>query len=132
MRSSVQLSLPPAEVQTVSRARESANPTSGNGISPTAILVQCCEDERGWQEKDAALTQGYEPPYWSRIKSGDRPAQLERLGRLPVNVQKRFVRRYARALGMDVRDESPEQRQRRALADLQVALSNAMKEIVNG
>jgi hypothetical protein len=130
-RSSVQLSLPPTEVQTISRGGE----TAGNSVSPTAILVRACEDEREWAGKEseiAARSQGYEPPYWSRIKSGDRPAQLERIARLPMKVQKRFVRRYARALGMDVRDETPQDRQRRAMAELSCALSNAMREIVNG
>lgn len=126
MPPSVQLHLPPAEVQSVSRHPH----TSGNPISPTAILIQSVEDERGWQEKDGARTQGYEPSYWSRIKSGEKPAQLERIARLPVKVQKRFVRRYARALGMEVRDESPADRQRRALAELQCALANAQRELV--
>ena len=126
MRTSVQLQLPPTEVQSVSRQPH----TQGNGLSPTAILIKAVDDERGWQEKDGARTQGYEPSYWSRIKSGEKPAQLERIARLPLKVQKRFVRRYARALGMDVRDETPADRQRRALAELQCALANAQRELV--
>lgn len=114
------------------RTREIAAPSAGNPLSPTAILVRAVEDERGWQEKDAARSQGYEPSYWSRIKSGEKAAQVERLALLPVKVQKRFVRRYARALGMDVRDESPVDRQRRVFAELQCALANALKEVVNG
>lgn len=129
MPPSVQLNLPPARVNDVSPRGEIAVPASGNTVSPTAILVRACEDERGWQEKDAAIVQGYEPPYWSRIKSGDRPAQLERIARLPIKVQQRFVRRYARALGMDVREESSGDRQLRAIADVQVALATAMREI---
>jgi hypothetical protein len=123
-----QLSLPPMPVNDVSQRRETAAPSAGNSISPTAILVRACEDERGWQEKDAARSQGYEPPYWSRIKTGERPAQLERLALLPAKVQKRFVRRYARALGMEVREESSEDRKLRAMAQAQVALAAAMAE----
>lgn len=130
MPPSVQLQLPPVEVQSVHHARESAAPTAVKEVSPTAILIQAVEDERGWQEKDAARSQGYEPSYWSRIKSGEKPAQVERIARLPVKVQKRFVRRYARALGMEVRDESPADRQRRAMAELQCALANAMREVI--
>lgn len=121
-----QLSLPPVPVQKVSREAEA----TVNEISPTAILIRAVEDERGWQEKDAAYTQGYEPSYWSRIKTGEKAAQVERIARLPVKVQKRFVRRYARALGMEVRDELPADRQRRAFAELQCALANAMKAVI--
>lgn len=102
----------------------------GNGISPTAILVKAVEDEQGWQEKDAARTQGYEPSYWSRIKSGEKAAQLERIALLPTKVQKRFIRRYARALGMEIREELPADRQRRVFAELQCALANALREVV--
>lgn len=132
MAASVQLQLPPTEVTSSSHAREITSPALGMSPSPTAILIRSVEDERGWQDKDGAYAQGYEPNYWSRIKSGEKPAQLERIARLPVRVQKRFVRRFARALGMDVRDETPADRQRRALADLQVALASAMKELING
>jgi hypothetical protein len=125
MGNSIQLQLPPVEVHSVSRQPH----TPVNEVSPTAIFIKAVEDERGWQEKDAARTQGYEPSYWSRIKSGEKPAQLERIARLPVKVQKRFVRRYARALGMEVRDESPADRQRRAFMDLQCALANALREV---
>jgi hypothetical protein len=126
MPGSMQLNVPQPPVNSVSH--EGVAP--GNGISPTAILIRCVEDERGWQEKDRARSQGYTPSYWSRIKSGEKPAQLDRLARLPVKVQKRFVRRYARALGMDVRDETPADRQRRAFAALQCALANAIREVM--
>jgi hypothetical protein len=132
MTNSFQLQLPPTEVQSISRRRESADSPAGTSVSPTAILAQACEDERAWRGKEneiAARTQGYEPNYWSRIKSGEKAAQLERIARLPVKVQKRFVRRYARALGMEVREESPAERQRRALADAQVALAHALREL---
>lgn len=124
-----QLSLPPVEVNSIDPRRESAVPSGGTSVSPTAILVRAVADEQGWQDKDAALSQGYEPNYWSRIKSGEKPAQLERIARLPVKVQKRIVRRWGRALGMDIRDELPGDRQRRVLADLQCALANALREI---
>lgn len=131
MRSSAnhQLTLGPLQVNSPSPSAHGAQ-GEVTGLSPTAILVSAVTDERGWQEKDGAYSQGYEPSYWSRIKSGEKPAQLERLKLLPVKVQKRFVRRYARALGMEVRDEMPADRQRRVFAELQCALANALREVV--
>lgn len=133
MRESLQLQLPPTEVQSLSQGRTIADPSAGKTLSPTAILVKAVSDERTLLngEEDAARTQGYEPSYWSKIKAGDRPAQLERVARLPVGVQKRFVRRYARALGMDVREETPQERQRRALANLAYAIAEAQRELVS-
>lgn len=125
-----QLSLPPVPVESLDRDRETSVPPAVNEVSPTAILIGAVEDERGWQEKDAAYSQGYTPSYWSQIKGGGKAAQVERIARLPVKVQKRFVRRYARALGMEVSEETAAARQKRAFAELQCALANAMKAVI--
>jgi hypothetical protein len=103
MRTTLQLNLPPTLVQSVSPARESAAPAEVPEVSLTRLLAESVE-ETGCSEKDAALSQGYPPNYWSRIKSGEKAAHLEKLSRLPVRVQQEFVRRYARELKMQVRE----------------------------
>ena len=120
-----QLNLPPVPVEEVSHARENTHPSQGEKPSLTALLAECCED-CGMQEKDAALTQGYDPKYWPRIKSGEKAAHLERIARLPVKVQREFVKRYGHALKLRVTDDDA---QRRALADLACAVATAMREV---
>jgi len=103
-----------------------SRPASGEKPSLTRILAESCE-QCGLAEKDAALSQGYDPKYWPRVKSGEKAAHLERLTGLPRRVQREFIRRYARELKMDVRDADS---QKRALADLACAVSNVMREMV--
>src|SRR5688572_28503799 len=109
MPRSLQQPLPPMEVQTLSRTRESAEPHTGTAggkvdsrpreSSLTALLTEAVE-ATGCSEKEAAIAQGYEPTYWSRIKAGEKQAHLERIARLPEPMQREFVTRYARQLKM--------------------------------
>lgn len=52
--------------------------------------------------KVAAGSAGYGPDMWARIMSGERGVLLERLGCLPVAVQKEIVIRWAALLGLQV------------------------------
>jgi hypothetical protein len=122
---SVRLGLDPMEVQTLYRRRETDAPRQGNVLSLTALLAESVAAAR-CSEKEAAIAQGYEPTYWSRIKSGEKAAQLDRVGRLPEPVQREFVRRYASALQMVVRDGD---NRARALAELVEVAARAMREI---
>ena len=115
MSRSVQLNLPPQLVQVSSPTRETAAPSTGHELSLTRLLADCVADS-GCSEKDAALSQGYEPNYWSRIKTGEKAAHLERISRLPEKVQREFVSRWAQQLKMRVIDENSQQRAITALA----------------
>lgn len=125
MPPSVQRPLPPMEVQRLSHTRESAAPAEVQEVSLTRLLAESVE-ETGCTEKDAALSQGYPPNYWSRIKSGEKAAHLDRLTKLPPKVQRAFVAKYARALDLRVSDDNSAAA---AIADLVVVAARALKEI---
>lgn len=107
----------------VSPRRESAAPAQVQELSLTKLLAGAVE-ETGCSEKDAAISQGYAPNYWSRIKAGEKAAHLEPLSKLPQTVQREFVKRYARQLRMDVRDQDE---QRAAIRDLVESAARAVK-----
>lgn len=52
--------------------------------------------------KVCAASAGYEPDYWARVLTGERGILLERLGQLPVAVQREFVIRWAGLLGLQI------------------------------
>lgn len=106
--------------------RESALPVEGEQVSRlTDLLVSSCE-ETGLQEKDAARSQGYDPKYWPRIKSGEKAAHLDKIAGLPLKTQREFVTRWARMLKMRVSDDDS---QKRALLQLVRAATEALDEI---
>lgn len=121
-----QLAIGPLPVQSLSRARESAAPVQGKEIPLTTLLADSVE-ATGCTEKEAALAQGYGAAYWSRVKTGEKAAHLDRLARLPVHVQREFVKRYAHQLKMTVREEDA---RARAISDLAAAAVRALQEIV--
>lgn len=96
-----------AEGKPLSLTGETAFPVAGKEVSPTRLLAEAVE-ATGCSEKDAAISQGYEPAYWSRIKSGEKQAHLDRIGRLPERVQREFVKRYAQELKMRISEEDTE------------------------
>ena len=95
--------------------RESGLPRPGVKVSLTQLLAASCSDV-GLQEKDAARSQGYDPRYWPRIKSGEKRAYLDPVADLPEHAQCEFVTRWARQLGMDVTTREAKQRKALALA----------------
>lgn len=125
MPRSVQINLPPALVQSLSPARESAAPVEVKEVSLTTLLAESVE-ATGCAEKDAAISQGYEPAYWSRVKTGEKAAHLDRVSRLPEKVQREFVKRYAQELKMTVRDDDA---RTQALTDLAEAAVRALRVI---
>lgn len=132
MQRSVQLNLPPTKVQSLSLAGETAAPANGKGLSQaeesslTSLLAESVVAV-GCTEKEAAIAQGYEPAYWSRVKAGEKQAHLERLARLPETVQREFVKRYARQLRMEVREPDAKAR---AVAELIEVAARALREVV--
>lgn len=130
MSTSKQLNLPPVPVQSVSLARESAVSGNGKALSHdqetrlTSLLAASVE-ATGCTEKEAALTQGYEPTYWSRIKSGEKHAYLDRVSRLPESVQRAFVTRWAFQLRLRVSEGDS---QKHAAANLLKAAADFLAE----
>jgi hypothetical protein len=118
---SKQLNLPPVEVKPVSR--EPVGP--GKELSLVGLLADSVASS-GCSEKEAAICQGYEPAYWSRIKTGEKAAHLDRVSRLPERVQREFVKRYALALKLHVTDEDT---RKRVILDLARAAINALEQI---
>lgn len=125
MHNQHQLNLPPTPVQKVSRAGEIAAPVEGKEVSLTGLLAESV-DETGYPDGNAARDMGYEPAYWSRIKSGEKAAHLERVSRLPVRVQREYVKRWGKQLGMHVSDEDAKVR---ALKNLVCAAADALREV---
>lgn len=118
-----QLNLPPVLVQSLDRVDQSLDP-SGQVVL-TSLLTEAVDAARV-SEKEAARDMGYDPAYWSRIKSGQKAAHLERVGRLPASVQREFVSRWGRMLGMHLTTEDA---RRRAVANLVKAAAEALAEI---
>lgn len=125
MSTSVQFNLPPVLVEPSSRSRESAPPRQGDKSSLTELLAKSCE-ETGLSEKDAAMSQGYDPKYWPRVKSGEKAAHLEKIAGLPEKTQQEFLARWGRQLGMHLTTEDT---RRRVVANLVKAAAEALAEI---
>jgi len=115
-----QLAFGPLPVEPLSPRRETAG-----DLSPTRLLVEAVQDT-GLSEKEAAISQGYDPRYWPRIKSGEKQAHLERIARLPVRTQQDFITRWARALKLRV---TTEESRTSAVAALVEAAGRALREI---
>jgi hypothetical protein len=128
MAKEYQVNLPAVPVELISQTREISHPSTLPGLGEpvsrlTDLLVAACEDT-GLQEKDAARSQGYDPKYWPRIKSGEKAAHLDRITGLPRDTQRDFVARWGRQLGMDIR---PINEQRRRLYALKRALVDVLE-----
>src|ERR1043166_9056108 len=65
-----------------------------------AALLRFAVESLACPHKVAADAVGYNPDYWSRVLTNDRGIVLNRLGRLPVIVQRELVLRWADALGL--------------------------------
>lgn len=115
----------------VDQMRSIAGPESGQAVDRSGQqeltqLLAASVEAVGCTDKEAAISQGIDPAHWSRIKSGEKAAHLDRVARLPESVQKEFVKRYARQLRMDVREEDA---QRAAVVDLAEAAVRVLKVI---
>lgn len=119
-----QLTTGPLLVERVTPAGESTHPSKGEKVSLTRLLVEACADT-GLSEKDAAISQGYDPRYWPRIKSGEKAAHLERISGLPERTQRVICERWARMLGLRV---STADSQRTAAANLIKAAADFIAE----
>lgn len=122
MGSNLRLPLPPTLVQSPDLAGQSVD-RDGQG-ELTALLSEAVGAAQ-LSEKEAAIEMGYDPAYWSRIKNGDKAAHLERVARLPVLVQREFVTRWARQLGMKLAAADP---QKTAAANLLKAAAEFLAE----
>jgi hypothetical protein len=91
----------------------------------TSLLVEAVQ-AAGCSDKEVAITQGIDPAHWSRIKSGEKRAYLDRVGRLPLPVQREFVKLYAQELKMRVSEADP---QRQAAATLVKAAAEFLAEV---
>jgi len=120
----MQLSLPPVEVKPVHSGPVTASPRSGerlNRIRLTALLADACGE--AISDKDAALTQGYSPAYWSMCKSGEKNTQLDPVAELPPDVQAKFLTLWAAQLGLEIVSH---QRKHMARARLLEAMAEAI------
>lgn len=75
-------------------------PGTGN-VSLTSRLRDAIEACR-MQQKAAAIIQGYDPAYWSRIHSGEKRAHLDPVASLPMDIQIAFVTAWASQLGLSM------------------------------
>lgn len=89
-------------------------------------MLRASVDASGCQHKEAALSAGYQPDYWTKALNGERGVHLDRLGQLPALVQTELVTRWARQLGMHVTTEDT---RRRVVANLVKAAAEALAEI---
>ena len=127
-----QLQLPPVPVNSLDRPRTNDGAVEGQAVVPPrttglTLLVDAVT-RSGCSEKEVAIALGCpDAPYWSKVKSGEKPApRITRLTDAPLPVQREYVRRWGRTLGMRVSDESS---QRAAIADLICAAAKAMREV---
>lgn len=71
--------------------------------------------ESGCPHKVIAADAGYQPDYWSRVLTGERGLTIDRLGRLPLEVQRRVVAGWGRALGLRLERRGGREQARAAL-----------------
>jgi hypothetical protein len=91
-------------------------------------LLRAAVDRAGWKHEAAGREAGYEPSYWTRVYSCERGILLDRLGRLPLDVQREFVSAWALAVGLRVerRDAGARRAAVLALAQAASALAEAL------
>jgi hypothetical protein len=96
---------------------------------PVNALLREAVDALGLKHEGVASDAGYKGDYWSLVLDGERGIKLDRLGCLPLEVQRAFVDRWGRALGMRFeRGSTRAQTQAvEALAAAALALAEAMK-----
>src|SRR5688500_15453441 len=121
MRSNHQLSLPPMEAKALVPARTIVGPLEGQAVvlertNGLSLLIGAVS-ESGCSEKEAAHSLGCpDQTYWSKVKSGDKPApRIDKLTALPEPAQREYVKRWGKQLGMRVSDEDT---RTRVLADV--------------
>lgn len=119
------LPLPPALVISHDVAPSSAGRVEVNSID-VAGMLRASVDASGCQHKEAALSAGYQPDYWTKALNGERGVHLDRLGKLPASVQAELVTRWGRQLGMHLTTEDT---RRRVVANLVKAAAEALAEI---
>jgi hypothetical protein len=83
------------------------------------VAAQTC----GLQEKELAFLLGYDGPYLSRIKNGEKPLPAARLARLPLEVRQVLWTLAAQEDGLIV---SPDDVRRRVIGRLLIALGEAI------
>jgi hypothetical protein len=110
----------------LSRIREIAHPFVGEKVSRLTDLLVDAVSSSGLSEKEAAISQGYDPRYWPRVKSGEKAAHLERIAGLPEGAQRAFVSSWGRQLGMRV---SLEDSRQSAVIELAEAALRALRSI---
>jgi hypothetical protein len=82
-----------ALVNCVDSAHEPAHEIDTRGLMRAAVEMS------GKQHKECAAKVDRSADYWNRILSGERGISLDALGRLPVEVQREFLKLWSRALG---------------------------------
>lgn len=85
------------------------------GMVDTLALFRGAVAESGCPHKVIAADAGYQPDYWSRVLTGERGLTIDRLGRLPIEVQRRVVALWGRALGLRLERRSNREQARAAL-----------------
>jgi hypothetical protein len=131
MRSSLQLNLPPVEVQSVVPTRTTDGTASGQALVPvetSGLSLLIASVDETCTDKAAYLALGLsDASYWSKVKSGEKPApRVDKLTDLPVETQRAYVVRWGRQLGMKV---STEESRTRAIAELVECAAKALREI---
>jgi len=100
-------------------------PARASGLSLlVAAVAETCS------EKEAHIALGLpDAPYWSKVKSGDKPApRVDRLTDLPEVTQREMCKRWGRQLGMRM---STEDAKAAAVADLIEVAARAVRELAS-
>lgn len=124
MSTKYQLNLPPSLVTPIDNAPSIACGLDVKAFDLSEMLRDAVESS-GCQHKEAALSTGYQPDYWTRALNGERGVHLDRLGKLPERVQRAFVTRWACQLRLRVSDGDT---QKHAAANLLKAAADFLAE----
>jgi hypothetical protein len=89
MNKDSELSATDAKVKTIDRPKV-----------PVNAFLRESVDGLGLKHEGVASDAGYKGDYWSLVLDGERGIKLDRLGCLPLELQRAFIDRWARALGM--------------------------------
>lgn len=88
-------------------------------------IVRNAIDVLGLKHEGVAANVTYQPDYWSRVLKCERGITLDRLGQLPIDVQRGIVVGWAHALGLRIerKDQAAQQRALLALVEAARALA---------
>ena len=86
-------------------------------VDPGALLRERI-DRSAHEHKAIAVDIGYQPDYWCKVLSSERGITLDRLGQLPIDVQRAWIAAWGESIGVQAERRGDGHQDVRALVEL--------------